>query len=54
MNDDESDDMILGIPYGSDVNGACMLPNFDKVQEVSIQLIMTLLQIYIREFMRME
>lgn len=33
MNDDESDDMILGIPYGSDVNGACMLPNFDKVQE---------------------
>lgn len=21
MNDDESDDMILGIPYGSDVNG---------------------------------
>ncbi len=29
-NDDPSDDMILGIPYGSDVNGACMLPNFDE------------------------
>ena len=33
-NDDPSDDIILGIPYGSDVNGACMLPNFDKLQGV--------------------
>lgn len=29
-NNDPKDDIILGIPYGSDVNGACMLPNFDK------------------------
>lgn len=29
-NSDTSDDIILGIPFGSDVNGACMLPNFDK------------------------
>ena len=28
-NSNPSDDIILGIPYGSDVNGACMLPNFD-------------------------
>ncbi len=33
-NSDSSDDMIVGIPYGSDVNGACMLPNFDNVQGV--------------------
>lgn len=29
-NSDTQDDIILGIPYASDVNGACMLPNFDK------------------------
>lgn len=29
-NSDTSDDIILGIPFGSDVNGACMLPNFDR------------------------
>ncbi len=29
-NGDTSDDIILGIPFGSDVNGACMLPNFDS------------------------
>lgn len=33
-NSDAKDDIILGIPYGSDVNGACMLPNFDKVSGV--------------------
>lgn len=30
LNEDDKDDLILGLPYGSDVNGACMLPNFDK------------------------
>lgn len=34
MNGDEADDIILGIPYGSDVNGACMLPNFSKVENI--------------------
>ena len=34
QNDDASDDLILGVPYGSDVNGACMLPNFDKFSGV--------------------
>lgn len=33
-NDDTSDDLIVGIPYGSDVNGACMLPNFDSYEGV--------------------
>lgn len=33
-NDNPRDDMILGIPYGSDVNGACMLPNFDNFSGV--------------------
>jgi len=33
QNDDPSDDLILGVGYGSDVNGACMLPNFDGVKE---------------------
>ncbi len=27
-NSDPTDDLVLGIPYGSDVNGACMLPYF--------------------------
>ncbi|MCR5585777.1 MAG: membrane dipeptidase [Lachnospiraceae bacterium] len=31
-NSDDSDDLILGIPYGSDVNGACMLPYFDNYE----------------------
>lgn len=30
MNDSAADDLILGIPYGSDVNGACLLPDFDN------------------------
>jgi len=34
QNEDSSDDLILGIPYGSDVNGACMLPNFDNFEGV--------------------
>jgi len=29
-NQDPTDDILLGIPFGSDVNGACMLPNFDN------------------------
>ncbi|MFA9463956.1 MAG: hypothetical protein ACERKN_06650 [Velocimicrobium sp.] len=33
-NDNPNDDIILGIPYGSDVNGACMLPNFDNCSGV--------------------
>lgn len=33
-NEDSTDDLIVGIPYGSDVNGACMLPNFDSYQGV--------------------
>lgn len=33
-NNDTKDDIILGIPFGSDVNGACMLPNFDKVNGI--------------------
>lgn len=34
MNEDAADDLILGIPYGSDVNGACMLPYFDNFEGV--------------------
>lgn len=29
-NQDPRDDIILGVPFGTDVNGACTLPNFDK------------------------
>lgn len=29
-NTDTSDDLVCGVPYGSDVNGACMLPSFAK------------------------
>lgn len=33
-NDDPTDDLILGVPFATDVNGACMLPNFDKCRGV--------------------
>lgn len=33
-NNDSKDDIILGIPFGSDVNGACTLPNFDNLSDI--------------------
>jgi hypothetical protein len=32
-NDDSSDDLVWGVPYATDVNGACPLPNFIKYEE---------------------
>ena len=36
-NSDPSDDLILGIGLSSDVNGACMLPNFDDNSGGNVQ-----------------
>ncbi|MBO4505609.1 MAG: hypothetical protein J5728_04200, partial [Lachnospiraceae bacterium] len=33
QNGDESDDIILGVPFGTDVNGACFLPYFDNCND---------------------
>ena len=33
QNGDESDDIILGVPFGTDVNGACFLPYFDDCND---------------------
>ncbi len=34
QNGDAGDDLILGIPFGTDVNGACFLPYFDNCEGV--------------------
>jgi len=33
INDDPNDDLLAGVPYATDVNGACPLPNFDDLPE---------------------